>query len=197
MKSRLVIGISGATGFVYGARALALLQKLGVETHLVVTKAAHMTRVHETGYSKEELESLASVVYKVDDVGAAIASGSFDTMGMLVVPCSIRTLAAVASSLSDNLLTRAADVTLKERRRLVLMVRETPLNLAHIRNMEQVTLMGGVIFPPVPAMYQNVSSVDEMVTHSVARALTLFGIDVPGVPKWGEGVGLGSPMIHA
>lgn len=197
MKSRLVVGISGATGFVYGARALSLLKKLGVETHLVVTKAAHLTRIHETGYSKEELESLASVVYKVDDVGAAIASGSFETMGMLVAPCSIRTLAAVAGSFSDNLLTRAADVTLKERRRLVLMVREAPLNLAHIRNMEQVTLMGGVIFPPVPAMYQNISSVDELVTCSMARALALFGLDVPGVPKWGEGIGLGMPVTCA
>ena len=183
-KPRIVVGVSGATGFIYAARALEMLRQLEVETHLVVSGAAQLTRSYETSYSDEEIKALADVVYDIDDVGAAIASGSFLTMGMLIVPCSMHTLAAVALGLSDNLLTRAADVTLKERRRLVLMTREAPLNLAHIRNMEQVTLMGGVVFPPVPALYHGFSSIDEMVSDSVARALGLFGLDVVGIKRW-------------
>lgn len=184
---RIIIGISGATGFAYGIKALELLNPMDLETHLVISKAAKITGNYEHSKSQlAQLESLADVVYAVDNIGAAIASGSYKTIGMLVAPCSMRTLAAIAHGLSDNLLTRAADVVLKERRRLVLMTRETPLHLGHIKNMEMVTLMGGIIFPPVPALYQHIESVDDMITHSVARALDLFDIDVPSLPRWGE-----------
>lgn len=185
-KRRIIIGISGASGFQYGMKALELLQSQDVETHLVVSKGAELTRSLETDISREEVFSLADVVHPIGDLGAAISSGSFTTLGMLIAPCSMRSLAAIAHNLSDNLLTRAADVTLKERRHLVLMVRETPLNLGHIRNMALVTEMGGVVFPPVPALYQRPTSVDEIITHSVGRALDLFGIDVPELPRWGE-----------
>lgn len=184
---RIIIGISGATGFAYGIKALELLNPMDLETHLVISKAAKITGNYEHSKSQlAQLESLADVVYAVDNIGAAIASGSYKTIGMLVAPCSMRTLAAIAHGLSDNLLTRAADVVLKERRRLVLMTRETPLHLGHIKNMEMVTLMGGIIFPPVPALYQHIESIDDMITHSVARALDLFDIDVPSLPRWGE-----------
>ena len=184
---RIIIGISGATGFAYGIKALELLNPMDLETHLVISKAAKITGNYEHSKSQlAQLESLADVVYTVDNIGAAIASGSYKTIGMLVAPCSMRTLAAIAHGLSDNLLTRAADVVLKERRRLVLMTRETPLHLGHIKNMEMVTLMGGIIFPPVPALYQHIESIDDMITHSVARALDLFDIDVPSLPRWGE-----------
>lgn len=185
-KHKLVVGVSGATGFIHAVRALEVLRSLNVETHLVVSKAAQLTRAYETAYSYQEVKALADVVYDIDDMGAAIASGSFLNMGMLIAPCSMRTLAAVAAGLSDNLLTRAADVTLKERRRLVLMTRETPLNLAHIRNMEGVTLMGGIIFPPVPVFYHQSTSMDEMVTDSVERALSLFGLEIPHMRRWGD-----------
>lgn len=185
-KQRIIIGISGASGFQYGMKALELLQSQDVETHLVVSKGAELTRSLETDISREEVFSLADVVHPIGDLGAAISSGSFTTLGMLIAPCSMRSLAAIAHNLSDNLLTRAADVTLKERRRLVLMVRETPLNLGHIRNMAQVTEMGGIVFPPVPALYQRPATVDEIITHSVGRALDLFGIDVPRLPRWGK-----------
>lgn len=184
---RIVIGISGATGFAYGLKALELLQPLDIETHLVISQAAQITKAYEQPkVSLSQIESLADKVHSIKDIGASIASGSFKTMGMLVAPCSMRSLAAIANSLSYNLLTRAADVVLKERRRLVLMVRETPLNLAHIKNMEAVTLMGGVILPPVPALYQHIETIDDMITHSVARALDLFDIDIPSLPRWGE-----------
>lgn len=184
---RIIIGISGATGFAYGIKALELLKPIDIQTHLVISKAAKITGNYEHSKSQlAQLESLADVVYTVDNIGAAIASGSYKTIGMLVAPCSMRTLAAIAHGLSDNLLTRAADVVLKERRRLVLMTRETPLHLGHIKNMEMVTLMGGIIFPPVPALYQHIESIDDMITHSVARALDLFDIDVPSLPRWGE-----------
>lgn len=184
---RIIIGISGATGFAYGIKALELLKPMDLQTHLVISKAAKITGNYEHSKSQlAQLESLADVVYAVDNIGAAIASGSYKTIGMLVAPCSMRTLAAIAHGLSDNLLTRAADVVLKERRRLVLMTRETPLHLGHIKNMEMVTLMGGIIFPPVPALYQHIESIDDMITHSVARALDLFDIDVPSLPRWGE-----------
>lgn len=184
---RIIIGISGATGFAYGIKALELLKPIDIQTHLVISKAAKITGNYEHSKSQlAQLESLADVVYTVDNIGAAIASGSYKTIGMLVAPCSMRTLAAIAHGLSDNLLTRAADVVLKERRRLVLMTRETPLHLGHIKNMEMVTLMGGIIFPPVPALYQHIESIDDMITHSVARALDLFDIDIPSLPRWGE-----------
>ncbi|WP_434777167.1 UbiX family flavin prenyltransferase [Neisseria sp. Ec49-e6-T10] len=184
---RMIIGISGATGFLYGVRALELLKPLPhIETHLVVSKAAQLTRQQETLFSKEDIESLADVVHPVQNIGAAIASGSFKTMGMLIAPCSMNTLASVANGLSDNLLARAADVVLKERRTLVLMTRESPLHLGHLRNMQLATEMGAIICPPVPAMYQQIQSVDDMVTYSVARALDLFGFDIPNIPRWGE-----------
>ncbi|ASK28432.1 aromatic acid decarboxylase [Neisseria chenwenguii] len=184
-KRRIVVGISGASGFIYGSRVLELLRQVdGVETHLIVSKGAELTRSLETAYSKEDIAALADQTYTVGNLAAAVSSGSFKTDGMIIAPCSMRTLAAVANGLSDNLLTRAADVTLKERRRLVLMVREAPLNLAHINNMRNVTEMGGIVFPPVPALYNRPQSVDELITHSVARALDLFGIDLPELPRW-------------
>ncbi|WP_165010984.1 UbiX family flavin prenyltransferase [Neisseria yangbaofengii] len=187
MTRRLIIGISGASGFQYGYKALQNLQNLpDIETHLVVSKGADMTRALETPYSKEEVMAMADVVHPIGNLGAAISSGSFRTAGMLVAPCSMRSLAAIAHGYNDNLLTRAADVVLKERRRLVLMVRESPLNLAHLDNMRRVTEMGGIIFPPVPAFYQQPQSVDDIVTHSVGRALEMFDIDVPELPHWGE-----------
>ncbi|MCP1661100.1 UbiX family flavin prenyltransferase [Neisseria perflava] len=157
-----------------------------IETHLVVSKGAEMTRSLETDYSKEAVCDLADVVYPIGHLGAAISSGSFKTIGMLITPCSMRTLAAVAHGLSDNLLTRAADVVLKDRRRLVMMVRETPLNLAHIDNMKRVTEMGAIVFPPVPALYHRPQTVDEIVTHCVGRALNFFDIDIPRQPRWGN-----------
>ncbi|MFE3222631.1 UbiX family flavin prenyltransferase [Nocardia sp. NPDC059228] len=183
---RLVVGISGATGIAYGIRALELARKAGVQTHLVVTPAGQQTRAYETEFSAKDLAAMADVVYRPADIGAAIASGSFRTAGMLVAPCSIRTLSAIAYSNGDNLLTRAADVTLKERRRLVLMVRETPLTLGHLRAMTAVTESGGIVMPPVPAFYLRPDSIDELVDHTVGRALDLFGIDLPDMPRWGE-----------
>lgn len=187
-RQRLIVGISGASGFQYGLKALQLLRQTGgIETHLVLSKGAEMTRSMEMGVARDGVLALADVVHPVQDLGAAISSGSFRTLGMLVAPCSMRSLAAIAQGFGDNLLTRAADVVLKERRRLVLMVREAPLNLAHLDNMRRVTEMGGVIFPPVPAFYAQPQTVDDIVTHSVARALDLFGIDVPETPRWEGG----------
>jgi 4-hydroxy-3-polyprenylbenzoate decarboxylase len=181
---RLVVGISGATGAQYAIRLLERVRELdSVETHLVVSPAGLLNIRHELSLSRERVHALADHVYSHRDVGAALASGSFMTAGMIIVPCSMRTLAAVAHGLSDNLLTRAADVTLKERRRLVMMVRETPFNLAHLRNMTAVTEMGGVIFPPLPAFYMRPQTLDEMVDHTVCRVLDMFGIEVPG-PRW-------------
>lgn len=185
-KRRIVLGISGASGFQYGYKALQLLQDIeNVETHLVVSKGAEMARALETPYTKEEVCKMADIVHPIGNLAASISSGSFKTVGMLVAPCSMRTLAAVAHGYSDNLLTRAADVVLKERRSLVLMVRETPLNLAHLDNMRRITEMGGIIFPPVPALYLQPQSVDDILTHSVSRALDLLGIDIPHQPHWG------------
>lgn len=182
-NKRIIIGISGASGFQYGYKALELLKNLDIETHLVMSKGASLTREYETNYRKEDILALADVVHPSHNLAASIASGSFHTIGMLIAPCSMKTLASVAHGFSDNLLARAADVVLKERRRLVLMVRETPLNLAHIDNMRKVTEMGGVIFPPVPALYQQPQSVDELITHSVARALNLFDLNIE-MPRW-------------
>ena len=186
-KRRIVLGISGASGFQYGYKALKLLQNIeNVETHLVISKGAEMARALETPYTKEEVCKMADIVHPIGNLAASISSGSFKTVGMLVAPCSMRTLAAVAHGYSDNLLTRAADVVLKERRSLVLMVRETPLNLAHLDNMRRVTEMGGIIFPPVPALYLQPQSVDDILTHSVSRALDLLGVDIPHQPHWGD-----------
>ena len=174
----MVIGISGATGVIYGVRALELLRQAGVPTHLVVSRAGGMTRAYESELSAERLRGLADEHHPIGDLGASIASGSFRTLGMLVAPCTVNTLAEIANGISGNLLTRAADVTLKERRPLVLMVRETPLTTIHLRNMQRVTEAGGIVAPPVPAFYSAPRSLDEMVTQTVARALDLFGLDV-------------------
>ena len=188
-EQRIIVGISGASGFLYGVRALELLRPLDVEVHLVLSPGAERTAALEAGLDVADVRALADVVHPAADLGASIASGSFPALAMLVAPCSMRSLAAIAHGLSDNLLTRAADVTLKERRRLVLMTRETPLNLAHIDNMRAVTLMGGIVMPPVPAWYGRPQSVDDIVTQSTARALGLCGITVAGLRRWtGSGV---------
>ena len=187
MTRRLVVGITGASGVVYGVRALELLRDAGVETHLVLTRSAVLTIGHELDRKIEEIRALAGVMHPLSDVGASIASGSFRTDGMIVAPCSMHTLAAVATGNCDNLLTRAADVTLKERRRLVLMVRETPLHLGHLRNMAAVTEMGAIVAPPVPGFYAHPRTIAELVHHTVRRALDLFGLDTPGVTRWRAG----------
>jgi len=187
LTARVVVGITGATGAVYAVRLLQRLKAAGRETHLVVTPAGVLNAHHELGLDRSSIEALADVVYAPGDVGAAIASGSFATDAMVVAPCSMKTLAAVAVGLSDNLLTRAADVTLKERRRLVLMVRETPFNLAHLRNMTAVTEMGGVIFPPLPAFYHRPQSIDELVDDTIERVLALLGV-VEAAPKSWSGL---------
>ncbi|WP_413730308.1 UbiX family flavin prenyltransferase [Sodalis sp. RH22] len=186
IKRRIIVGISGASGFQYGMKVLELLHEQDIEVHLVISKGAEATRALETTYERQEVVKLADEVHSVTNLGAAIASGSFTTLGMIIAPCSMNSLAAIAHGLAGNLLTRAADVILKERRRLVLMVRETPLHLTHLKNMQSVTEMGGIIFPPVPAFYQAPQSVDDIVRHSAARALDLFGLDVGNLKRWGE-----------
>ena len=181
---RLVVGITGATGAVYGVRLLQRARELGVQTHLVVSPSGVLNVHHELGLDRKALEALADQAYAPGDVGACIASGSFDTAAMVVAPCSMKTLAAVAHGLSDNLLTRAADVTLKERRRLLLMVRETPFNLVHLRNMTAVTEMGGIIYPPLPAFYLKPQSIDELVAEGVERVLSLLGVSQASPKAW-------------
>ena len=183
-KRRLVIGITGATGALYVVRMLQALRGVDdVESHLVISSSGVLNIKHELDIGRHEVQALADHVHSIRDVGATLASGAFQTAGMVIVPCSMRTLAAVAHGLSDNLITRAADVTLKERRRLVMMVRETPFNLAHLRNMTAVTEMGGIVFPPLPAFYHRPTSIEQMIDHTVARVLELFEIEVPG-PHW-------------
>jgi 4-hydroxy-3-polyprenylbenzoate decarboxylase len=182
---RLIIAITGATGAVYGVRLLEHLRALKVESHLLISSAGVLNLKAELDLDRKAVESLATQVHAVADVGASIASGSFATDGMIVTPCSMKTLAAVAHGLSDNLITRAADVCLKERRRLVLMVRETPFNLAHLRNMTAVTEMGGIIYPPLPGFYHRPKNIEEMVDHTLGRVLQLVGIDQPLSPVWG------------
>ena len=182
---RLIIAITGATGVVYAVRILQILRATTqIESHLIISEAGIMSLHQEVGMKKQQLEAMADKVYNVKDIGAAIASGSFLTDGMIIAPCSMKTLASVALGLSENLISRAADVTLKERRRLVMLVRETPLNLAHLRNMTSVTEMGGIIFPPVPSFYQHPASIAEMVDHSVGRVLDLFNIAHQLTPEW-------------
>ncbi len=182
---RLVVGVTGATGAVYAVKLLARARELGVQTHLVITPSGVLNAHHELGLDRGELEALADHAYAPGDVGACIASGSFDTAAMVVAPCSMKTLAAIAHGLADNLLTRAADVVLKERRRLVLMVRETPFNLAHLRNMTAVTEMGGIVFPPLPAFYHRPGSIDEMVADTVERVLALLQAPGAAPRAWG------------
>ncbi|WP_415183187.1 UbiX family flavin prenyltransferase [Phaeovulum sp.] len=181
---RIIVGISGASGAIYGVRALEHLSRLGVETHLVITRSAHLTIAQELDMRPTDLEEKASVVHNAKDIGATIASGSFQTLGMLIAPCSVRTMSEIATGVTSTLISRAADVVLKERRRLVLMLRETPLHLGHLRTMTSVTEMGAIIMPPVPALYTRPATIDEMVDYTVGRALDLFGIDMGGMPRW-------------
>jgi len=185
----VVVGISGASGVIYGVRLLELLRAADVETHLVMSRAAQITLAHETKYKVRDVEALAGHVYRADDVAAPISSGSFPTLGMIVAPCSTRTLAEIATGVTSSLLTRAADVVLKERRRLLLLVRETPLHLGHLRNMAAVTEMGAIVYPPVPAFYARPASVAEMVDQTLGRALDQFGIEAGTVHRWGRDVG--------
>lgn len=183
---RLIVGISGASGIVYGVRVLEALRPTAIETHLVMSKSAEITLAYETTAKVAEIHELADVVHPIADIGASISSGSFHTEGMLVAPCSIRTMSQIATGTTDNLLARSADVVLKERRRLVLMVRETPLHLGHLRTMTALTEMGAVMVPPLPAFYNNPETIDDIVNHSVGRALDLFDLDLGLVKRWGE-----------
>jgi len=191
VRLRLIVAITGATGVAYGVRLLQVLRAAGVETHLLVSEAGVLNLHQELDMTRKDVEALADVVHPVRDVGASIASGSFTSHGMIVAPCSMKTLASIAHGLSDNLITRAADVVLKERRRLVLMVRETPFNLAHLRNMTAVTEMGGIIFPPLPGFYHRPQSIEQMIDHTLGRVLDLFAIQHTLTPRWN---GLKSPQ---
>jgi 4-hydroxy-3-polyprenylbenzoate decarboxylase len=184
-KRRIIVAMTGATGAVYGMRLLEELRRVGgVETHVVISKAGALSAAAELDVARRELEGLGDVAHAEKDIGASIASGSFKTDGMIIAPCSMRTLAAIATGVTDNLVARAADVVLKERRRLVLLARETPLTLVHLRNMVTVTEMGGVVFPPVPAFYAKLDSLEAMIDQTVGRVLDLFGIDSPLVRRW-------------
>jgi len=183
-RKRLIIGISGASGAIYGIRALALARLAGLETHLVVSRSALLTLAQELGLGKADLPPLADVIHAPGDVGATIASGSFRTEGMLVAPCSVRTMSEIATGVTSSLMSAAGAVVLKERRRLVLMLRETPLHLGHLTTMTAVTQMGAIVMPPVPAFYARPQSLEAMVDHSVARALDLFGIDTAAAHRW-------------
>ncbi len=187
---RLIVAITGASGAAYGVQLLRRLrERHDVEIHLLLSAAGVLNAYQELDLKRGDVESLAHVVHSVNDIGATIASGSFATDGMVIAPCSMKTLASIAHGAADNLIARAADVCLKERRRLVLLAREAPLNLAHIRNMEAVTLMGGVIFPPVPALYQRPASIDDMIDHTVLRVLDLFGLGADNAPRWKGRIG--------
>jgi 4-hydroxy-3-polyprenylbenzoate decarboxylase len=183
---RLVLGIAGASGVVYGIRALEILRRTGIETHLVMSKAAELTMSYETDMKPKDVRELAAVFHPIGDVGAAISSGSFATMGMLIVPCSVHTMSEIAHGITDNIMSRAADVVLKERRRLVLGLRETPLHGGHLRTMVQLSDMGAIIAPIVPAFYTRPKTLDEMIDHTVGRLLDLFGIDLGTVHRWKE-----------
>lgn len=189
--TRLIVGITGATGTIYGVRLLERLRESEVESHLVISRWGVRTLLHETTWSREQVAALATASYPPADMGAAISSGSFQTDGMVIAPCSAKTLAAIAHGFGDNLIHRAADVVLKERRRLVLVVRETPLSDIHLENMLKLSRMGAVILPPVPAFYNNPRSLDEMVDHTVARILDQFGIPVSGAARWTGEMGTG------
>lgn len=184
--SRLIVGISGASGVVYGVAVLDAARALGLETHLVMTRSAKVTLAHEMSLKVRDIEEKADHVHAVEDIAAPISSGSFKTLGMIVAPCSIRSLSEIAHGTTSSLLSRAADVVLKERRRLVLMVRETPLHLGHLRSMVQVTEAGAIVMPPVPAFYARPNSIDDIVRHTVGRALDLFDLDIGGLKRWGE-----------
>ncbi|MEK9829001.1 MAG: UbiX family flavin prenyltransferase [Rhodospirillales bacterium] len=192
MTRRLIVGISGASGVIYGVKLLELLKTTDVETHLVMTKSAEITLAYEMDMKVSKVKALATKVYGPDDIAAAISSGSFKTEGMVVAPCSIRSLSEIAYGQTTSLLTRAADVALKERRRVILLLRETPLHLGHIKSMAAATEAGAIVMPPVPAFYARPKNIDEMVEHTVGRALDLFGIETGSVRRWGEDVGKGA-----
>ncbi len=183
---RLVVGISGASGVIYGVRLLQILRDLPIETHLVMTKSAEVTLAYETDLKVAQVRALADHCHSIGDMAASLSSGSFKTLGMIVAPCSVRSVAEMASGVTTSLLTRAADVILKERRRLVLMVRETPLHLGHLRNLAALTEMGAVIAPPVPAFYNRPKTLEDAIDHNLGRALDLFGLDTGKVKRWGE-----------
>lgn len=183
-KPRLMIGISGASGAIYGVRLLELLQGTGIETHLIMSRAAQTTLAYETDLKVADVEKLATVVHSNQDIGAACSSGSFRTLGMIIAPCSIKTMSEIATGTTANLLSRAADVALKERRRVVLLLRETPLHIGHIRSMAAVTEAGAIVYPPVPAFYARPTSLAEMVDHTLGRVLDLFELDMGLVRRW-------------
>ncbi len=183
-KKRLIIGISGASGVIYGVRLLEALKQLPVETHLVMTRTAEVTLAHETDLKVAAVRALADVAHNVDDLAASVSSGSFRTMGMIVAPCSMRSLGEIAAGISSNLLSRAADVVLKDRRKLVLLVRETPLHAIHLRNMTTLSEMGAIIAPPVPAFYNRPKTLDDIIDHTVGRVLDLFDLDTGKVKRW-------------
>ena len=183
---RIIVGISGASGVIYGIRMLETLRRLEIETHLVMSRSGEVTMALETGWKVADVRKLATVFHRIDDIGASISSGSFRTLGMVVAPCSMRSMSEIAHGITSSLLTRAADVVLKERRRLVLMVRATPLHLGHLRTMTQLAEMGAVIAPPVPAFYSRPADIDDMVNHTVGRVLDLFDIDTGTLRRWGE-----------
>ncbi len=185
-SKRLIVGISGASGIIYGVRVLEALREGGVETHLVMSRSAEVTLAYEMGMKVAEVHALADVVHPIQDIGASISSGSFRTEGMIVAPCSIKSMSEIAAGTTGTLLTRAADVVLKERRRLVLMVRETPLHMGHLRTMANVSEMGAIVMPPVPAFYHKPKSIDDIVNQTIGRALDLFGFDLGIVKRWGE-----------
>ncbi|MDP7393143.1 MAG: UbiX family flavin prenyltransferase [Pseudomonadota bacterium] len=185
---RLILGISGASGVIYGIRMLQILQEKPIETHLVISKSAEITIAYETDWKAAKVKELADVVYPAADIGAAISSGSFKTMGMVIAPCSVRSMGEIASGVTSSLLSRAADVVLKERRRLVLMLRETPFHAGHIRQMQTVTEMGAIVAPPVPAFYARPKSIEEMVDQTIGRTLDLFDIDIGVTKRWGENI---------
>lgn len=187
--ARLIVGISGASGVIYGIRLLELLREVKVETHLVMSRSAEVTVAYEARHKIVWINELADVCYKPEDIGAAISSGSFRTMGMIVAPCSIRSASEIATGVTSTLLTRAADVVLKERRKLVLMVRETPLHLGHLRTLTQLAEIGAIIAPPVPAFYARPTSLEEMVDHTLGRVLDQFGIDTGTVRRWKDSEG--------
>src|SRR5687767_1872259 len=188
-QMRLIVGITGATGVIYGVRLLERLREAGVETHLVISRWGARTLTHETPYSREQVEALAHTAYAPGDMGAAISSGSFQTAGMVIVPCSAKTLGAIAHGFGDGLIHRAADVILKERRKLLLAVREAPLSDIHLENMLKLSRMGVVILPPVPAFYNHPRTIDDVVDHTVARMLDAFGLEVRGVVRWAGEMG--------
>ena len=196
-KKRMVVGITGASGAIYGIRLLEMLKGAGIETHLIVSRAAQLTLAYETELKLADVERLATVVHPNNDIGAACSSGSFPTMGMIIAPCSIKTMAEIATGNTANLISRAADVALKERRRVVLMLRETPFHLGHIRTMAAVTEAGAIVYPPVPAFYAQPKSLADMIDHTLGRVLDLFDIEVGAVRRWSGGKGRAKPSSQA